>query len=123
MVNVVRMWMCQPEILCRKHLLGEHNELHKLAGSLVKKRSITGYVQNNCVEVTAIEKRHRELIAGFAKRGYRHQSPIEVPDVSYLPVEEIYYEIDRSKSLALLLTRCPECHARFKSLMKGGFKK
>lgn len=25
----MRMWMIDPKLLCRKHLLGEHNEIHK----------------------------------------------------------------------------------------------
>lgn len=122
MVNVVRMWMCQPEILCRKHLLGEHNELHKLAGSLVKKRSITGYVKNECVEPTSMDERHQELVDEMVTRGYKHQSPFEMPDISYLPLDEQLATVPMSKSLALLLTRCPECHERFRTLMKGGFK-
>ena len=30
----MRMWMLPPAGMCRKHLLGEHVELHMLLGSL-----------------------------------------------------------------------------------------
>jgi hypothetical protein len=30
----MRMWMVPPKVMCRKHLLGEHVEIHMLAGSL-----------------------------------------------------------------------------------------
>ena len=40
----MRMWMVNPEILCRKHLLGEHVELHMLVGWIIKGKSIQGYL-------------------------------------------------------------------------------
>lgn len=120
---MVRMWMCQPDILCRQHLLGEHNELHKLAGSLLKKRSISGYVQNDCVEPTSMEERHQELVDEMIERGYNHRSPFTLPDISYLPLDEQLATVPMSKSLALLLSRCPECRQRFKNLINGGVSK
>lgn len=31
---MTRMWCVNPHSLCREHLLGEHNELHKLVGGI-----------------------------------------------------------------------------------------
>ena len=38
----MRMWMLPPECMCRKHLLGEHVELHMLLGSMRRGKSIEG---------------------------------------------------------------------------------
>lgn len=34
----MRMWVVNPKILCRKHLLGEHVELHMATGHLQRGR-------------------------------------------------------------------------------------
>lgn len=111
------MWMVNTKILCRKHLLGEHNEIHKLVGSLKRKRSIAGYVQNNCVEVTKLEERHQQLVKEMLSRGYKHQSPIIIPDLSYLPLEHYIYQVSVPKNLMLLYQRCAECKQHFRALM------
>jgi hypothetical protein len=116
---MVRMWMVNPAILCRSHLLGEHNELHMLTGSLRKKHSISGYIENNCVEVHSIEERHDQVAKEMGERGYTHKSPIEVPDVSYLPLSERLYQIDRSKSFMLLISRCPECKKLYSNFIRN----
>ena len=40
----MRMWMLPPETMCRKHLLGEHVELHMLLGSLRRGKNIDGFL-------------------------------------------------------------------------------
>lgn len=40
--TAMRMWMLPPETMCRKHLLGEHVELHMLLGSLRRGKTLTG---------------------------------------------------------------------------------
>ena len=32
----MRMWMIDPKLLCRKHLLGEHLEIHMFVGTINK---------------------------------------------------------------------------------------
>jgi len=115
---MTRMWMCNPRILCRKHLLGEHNEIHKLVGSIKKKHSITGYIDKNCVEPMSIAHRHFELLYEMKNRGYNHNSPLPdiYLDISYIPVSERTYFIDREESLKELLNRCPDCAKRFNEL-------
>ena len=57
----MRMWMVDPSLMCRKHLLGEHVELHMLVAWLVKGRSIAGWVASNCMEPKMIKQRHEAL--------------------------------------------------------------
>lgn len=106
---MVRMWMVSPSVLCRKHLLGEHNELHKIVGSLRKQRSITGYIKNNCVEVKKIEERHNDLVKEMRKRNYTHKSPLPLFDYSYLPKEQQDFKINLFQNRMLLLNRCDKC--------------
>ena len=40
----MRMWMLPPKGLCRKHLLGEHVELHMLLGSMRRGKNIDGFL-------------------------------------------------------------------------------
>jgi len=40
----MRMWMIDPSLLCRKHLLGEHNEIHKHRHNFEKHHSVTGRI-------------------------------------------------------------------------------
>lgn len=99
----MRMWQVNPKILCRNHLLGEHNELHMFVGTILKGKSLTGYIKNNLVEVHSIKSRHEELAVEMTRRGYHHQSP--------LPQFTDYHEgmVDPEKSLAELRLRCKSC--------------
>lgn len=119
----MRMWMVDPEIMCNRHLLGEHNEIHMLIGSLYKKIKIDGFIKNNLIEPESIIKRHQELVNEIERRGYNHNSLIlhqfkklNIPSlnelIKHLPKEYQEYKIDREKSLNDLLSRCQECKKR-----------
>lgn len=102
----MRMWMINPKLLCRKHLLGEHGELHKHRHNFVKKHSMTGRVGQ--IEPKSMQKRHDELAREMLNRGYKHQSPFSQPDISYLPD----MEVDRNSAIVDLITRCSDCKKR-----------
>ena len=36
----MRMWMIDPTMLCTKHLLGEHVELHMFVGTINKNKKL-----------------------------------------------------------------------------------
>jgi hypothetical protein len=113
------MWMCDPEILCQKHLCGEHVEMHMFAGALKKRKKVSGYIKNNCFEPRSLFMRHDELSKEMIKRGYNHKSCMreeETQNVCDLPTEEQYWEIDRKKSLMDLISRCPKCKERLMEL-------
>lgn len=107
------MWMVDPKLMCRQHLLGEHNEIHKICGSLKKGRSITGYIQHNCIEMLSLESRHNDLVKEMISRGYNHNSPLDTDfDIDYLPFYELIYTIDRQKNHDLLKSRCVNCFSK-----------
>lgn len=84
----MRIWdRIPPESLCRKHLLGEHRELHGLWNVLRRIESgedpaNVGYASHPETRRwighgAALWVRHDSLAAEMANRGYRHRSPLE----------------------------------------------
>jgi hypothetical protein len=116
----MRMWLCDPKIMCQKHLCGEHLEMHMFLDSLKKKKKITGYLNNNLFEPRLLFVRHEFLAVEMLKRKYKHKSPLDerVFEYSYmqLPYEEKNVKIDRQAALKTLLDRCPECRKRYTTL-------
>lgn len=105
----MRMWMVDPTRMCRKHLLGEHVELHMMAGHLQLGRKVDGYVRENCVQPRSIAARHKALIAEMTRRGYKHASPLRQPKIAAHQHPEA--RVDRQAALAELVHRCSECAA------------
>jgi len=108
----MRMWMVAPSLLCRKHLLGEHGELHKHLHNWRKRHRIDGRIAGNAIEPRAYKRRHDALAREMLRRGYRHNSPLAQPDFTYLPRAQQLATVDQAAALALLLERCEHCAAR-----------
>lgn len=107
----MRMWMVDPEIMCKSHLLGEHVELHMVIGSIKRKRALDGYLRNGLIEPGSVLSRHGELVVEMKRRGYNHVSLApEFLDFGYLKGGS--FGVDRKKSLVELLGRCKRCLAR-----------
>lgn len=113
----MRMWMVSPELLCKKHLMGEHFEIHLHRHNFVKRHSISGRVSPIVlIEPESMEERHNRLAAEMQKRGYNHESPFVNPDLSYLPDTERYAKADITYNIADLMNRCPDCSERISRL-------
>jgi hypothetical protein len=108
---MTRMWMVDPRILCRQHLLGEHAELHMIAANLKLGRSIDGYIHINAIEPKSVKRRHDGLVAEMVLRGMNHKSPLDFSTEQYRDIV-----IDRDASLKMLIGRCPRCAERYSSL-------
>lgn len=106
----MRMWMVDPKLLCKKHLLGEHGEIHKHKHNFVKRHSVSGrlfpIVQ---IEPSSMKTRHDELAKEMIRRGYNHNSEYEQPDISYLTIEQQNAKVDTNISIKDLKTRCIFC--------------
>jgi hypothetical protein len=103
----MRMWKVPPRIMCRQHLLGEHNEMHMFIGTIKKGTSIKGYVEKSLVETNNIQKRHDELVYEMSFRGYNHYSPLQYVDQLNLGY------VNEIQSLSYLLERCERCTQRY----------
>ncbi|KTB48124.1 pyrimidine dimer DNA glycosylase/endonuclease V [Dehalogenimonas alkenigignens] len=99
----MRMWLVDPRLMCRRHLLGEHVELHMLAGCLRRGKSIDGYLQG-LVDPALIACRHEQLVREMNNRGFSHRSPLDAPECPQ-PAASISPE----RNLAELRRRCPDC--------------
>ena len=106
----MRMWMVNPKWLCRKHLLGEHGEIHKHRHSFVKHHSIAKRVSPVVqVEPLSMQARHDALASEMSRRGYTHASPYEQPE----PLEHMSATVDTQAAMLDLFARCPECRERY----------
>ncbi len=103
----MRMWNVSPRLMCRKHLLGEHVEMHMFLGSLRLGKRIDGYVCTGLVEVHNIKRRHDELALEMVSRCYRHNSPME----DYPLLQRAGF-VDVKRSLEELQFRCAECRRK-----------
>ena len=102
----MRMWMVDPALMCRKHLLGEHVECHMLVGVLARGKRIQGFLDRGLLEPAKVQARHDALAREMQKRGWNHQSPIR-------PTQwENSGYVDATASLAELRRRCPDCDER-----------
>lgn len=115
----MRMWMVDPKIMCRKHLLGEHVEHHMFVGTINKGVSVDGYLRDNLLEPLSLLTRHVELVREMESRGYNHKSELLSVDLSRMSFEQFHTKIDREKSLAELIRRCPECAVRHKEIQSA----
>ena len=102
----MRMWNVRPDYLCRKHLLGEHVEMHMFVGVIKKGISLKGYIENKLVETDKIQQRHDELSIEMISRGFNHKSPIDSVDIPAVG------NIDIVGNIKELIKRCPDCKER-----------
>lgn len=107
----MRIWNVKPELMCRKHLFGEHVETHMFVGTMNRHKSLNGYIANGLIETDILLKRHDELAEEIVKRGYSHHSPIELsPEIQ---AEYAHLgSVDVANSLKELATRCKDCRIR-----------
>jgi cytosine/adenosine deaminase-related metal-dependent hydrolase len=99
------MWMVDPSLLCRKHLLGEHVECHMFRGSLLKGKSVRGFLETGLLDSRKLARRHDQLAKEMLRRGYRHASPLPRDfDPKAAPGS-----VDVVEALRELASRCDEC--------------
>lgn len=117
----MRMWMCDPKILCRKHLLAEHAECHMFLGTLLKHKKIDGYINNDLLQPKSLYHRHSLLATEISNRGYSHRTPVKKSEIweaiKYLPFNYIRHKINRQKSLEILISRCSSCKLKYNKLI------
>lgn len=101
----MRMWNVDPKLMCNKHLLGEHVEMHMFVGTIQKGISMQGYLDGGLVETQHIRQRHDELVAEMERRGMNHKSPLP----TYMC--ETAGHVGIEANLVEMARRCPACRA------------
>jgi hypothetical protein len=108
----MRMWNIDPRLMCRRHLLGEHVEMHMFASCIDMDKNLQGYMNNGLVDLEYIEQRHEDLAQEITTRGYNHYSPLLMSDIyRYAKNLGITFlgEIRVKDNMEILKGRCPEC--------------
>jgi len=115
----MRMWNVSPHLLCDKHLLGEHCEIHMFIGAVRLGRKIDGFIDNGLIETHKLVIRHEQLATELSRRGFAHRS--EITEEDRIRVKELGKQgyIDANESLKELIKRCPACRKR---ILAEGFK-
>jgi hypothetical protein len=108
----MRIWDLPPENLCRRHLLGEHRELHALWVILTQGRK--GYSRHPETlrwrgKLKALFLRHEKLVVEMQRRGYAHKSPL---DAALATGEEIQTQYVDSLSRQLRILKEKGCGCR-----------
>lgn len=106
----MRMWNVPVDLMCDKHLRGEHVETHMFVGSISKGKSLTGFIQDGLFYGPELQQRHDDLAAEMLARGGNHNSPLEGFS-GYLQKEN---HIDVQSNIRELARRCPDCYDRIK---------
>lgn len=117
----MRMWMVNPSIFCRQHLMGQHVEFHMFLGSLKRKIRIDGYIESNCIEILALNSYHDFCVQEMLKRGYNHHTPLPLISEDILSYYNKYLsvKVDQQAALDLLLSKCPICKFNYERLLNG----
>lgn len=102
----MRMWNVPPQYMCRKHLLGEHLEIHMFVSSIRLGKKMQGYIKNNLLETHNLKKRHDEIVNEMIKRKYNHKTPLDDPGF----ISE--GNINVAVSSMILFSRCKDCRKR-----------
>lgn len=109
----MRMWMIDPKLMCQKHILGEHGELHKHRHVFEKGWSIEGRVSGEYpqIEVVSMKLRHDELVVEMLRRKMNHQSPYKQPTglLAKYGVMAYFARVDKDHSMKDLCKRCSDC--------------
>lgn len=110
----MRMWNVPVELMCGKHLRGEHVETHMFLGTLNRGSSLQGYIDKGLFDLSKLQSRHDELAAEMKSRGDNHQSPLFVVPRLH-PKWDQPSKIDTQENILELSRRCEHCYARIKA--------
>jgi hypothetical protein len=105
------MWGVDPRLLCDKHLLGEHGEIHKFIPTFAAHRRVhKRFYPIVQIQFKGYKGRHDLLAVEMINRGFNHMSPLLlVPDFKYIYPEYFNLEIDLEYNIQDLKNRCRVC--------------
>jgi predicted DNA-binding WGR domain protein len=107
----MRVWDVSPSLLCRKHLLGEHRELHAIYVILSQNKK--GYrnhpeTKRWVGKLAALYARHEKLVEEMKKRGYVHASPLEKKHAKGKRMQDTFVDTPK-RQLQLLKEKPCDC--------------
>lgn len=122
-VEIMRMWMLNPRILCTKHLTIEHDDIHRLINLLITDSRIEDYDFIDNIQFKGVIKRHDAIVCELLRRNIFHTTPLEKNDINIenIPDHMKSYVVDSKLSLKDLLIECNRCKMNVIQL-KGSLK-
>lgn len=109
----MRMWCTPFEVMCDKHLLGEHVETHMFKGTIEKGKSVQGFIDDGLFDPRTLIKRHGEIAREMKHRRMNHNSPlVKGPDLKLKLAAMPDGKIDVPRNIRELARRCPDCYER-----------
>jgi len=115
----MRIWDIHPKFLCRKHLLGEHRELHGLWNILTKHKGKCGYSRHPETirwvgKRKALYIRHEALVKEFSRRGYLHHTPLDKQLATGSGNQNVFINTVKEQKVILKQKPC-DCFFHFSS--------
>lgn len=110
----MRMWGVPPAMLCRRHLIGEHNEVHMFVGAINKGFNLDGYLTGELLDVNLLRPRHADLVVEMGTRHHIHLSPL--PPFNYTGPTG---QLDIKANILELTRRCPDCRERILHVLRS----
>lgn len=110
----MRIWDIEPARLCRKHLLGEHRELHGLWNILTQgKHGYRHHPETRRWEgrLAALYARHEALVGEMDRRGYRHATPLDPALATGGRTQDVYVDPPAEQIRRLRAKGC-DCDVR-----------
>ena len=108
----MRMWIIDPRLLCRQHLLGEHNEIHKFRPSFVKQHNMQKRIEQRQIFPHLMKQRHDELVEEMLRRGYNHNTPYVQPSLYHIKEVIFPSTIDVDYNMQEFELKCLHCGHR-----------
>ena len=103
----MRMWMLNITIMCKKHISGEHSEIHKHRKDFEREYSIKGRIEPQVlIQPKDMKNRHDKLA-----KALNHKSVYTQPDLQNYPTYQKEAKVDKWKSLVELYRRCENCRS------------
>lgn len=110
----MRIWDIDPKLLCRKHLLAEHRELHGLWNILTLHEGKGGYSKHPETlrwigKQKALYDRHTLLVDEFTRRKYNHKTPLNKNFATGDDKQEVFINTLEEQKLILERKGCDCC--------------
>ncbi len=110
----MRIWDIPPQKLCRKHLLGEHRELHALWTVITQnKKGYSNHPETKrwIGKLKALYIRHEKQVDEMKNRGYTHKSPLDKTLASGSELQDVFLHTLHQQ---MDLLRSKHCDCKYK---------
>ena len=107
----MRVWDLPPQLLCNKHLVAEHFEIHTIWSVLT--RGLKGWARHPETlrwqgRLRALYRRHEADVEEMQRRGFCHRSPLDESLATGEPEQAEYVDAPEEQA-RLLRERCEGC--------------